>query len=756
MSAQPTTATGGFSLFPSPNASAGPSSRHATPRPRTATPLGSSRERQQQQQPSSAVDGPSPAAASPPRRKRSAKEGKQREQTHASTNSGSSSGSGSGPVMARGTPLPPLRTVWSEDVQFDIIQRPVAVAVVETAPPPRCETAFSEAQTLVRSNSNGSRRSAAGAKAVGPSHYQQDGSSSSNRPQQQQQQLRSIFPVYNHALPPDRQEYYPTAQASPAQIPRSVINRPLYSPPMGATSPPAQQQQRPPSPQSYQFYAQSAPYAADQQMQYQQQQQQQQYQQPQQQQQQQYQQQTHQQQYQNQTAPSAMGASPPPGPSVARWPPPRGGQAPAAAPPPISSTEELRGLWKVVSGWRATGAEGRVYCLKMTAERDTPIYTLSSAEQPFYNLRVDPTSVSAYVTLSRHDPAKPYRAPTVSIDATFAPSPTDLASPPGLLPVSGGGSSTSPTASQQPASVVGTGRKDGKHWHEALSTTLEEQARRHAPHDGLVALLYPTAAARVALERPDDVATIATAERECARLVWDDDTGNHYLVHPALAMPFCVTVDRNAAWGGRTEYTLEHLESPRHIARLTRDGSGNGWLELDTAIAGKVESAYLVEVAVAALMLVAHGDAQFVRNEVLHPPPAMMIFSPPPGSESGGGGSGGGKNKKNKKKGFFGGGGDGRDSRASGGSKKSAKKSGSRGSPRSRMDEFELDIESQTSDLKRLDVGEKDKKLPGIVRGILGLLRITFKCFIWVLTACFKSLAGCISISARCLTSKKL
>ncbi|KAL8393560.1 hypothetical protein RB595_003342 [Gaeumannomyces hyphopodioides] len=754
MSAQPT--TGGFSLFPSPNASAGPSSRHATPRPRTATPLGSSRERQ----PSSAVDAPSPSAASPPRtarhggveRKRSVKEGKQREQTHASTNSGSSSGSGAtgaaagGPAMTRGTPLPPLRTVWSEDVQFEIVQRPAPVAVVESAPPPRCETAFSEAQTLVRSNSNRSRGSATGAKA-GPTHEQDGGS---RHQLQQQQSLRSIFPVYNHALPPDRQEYYPTTQAGPAQIPRNAINRPLYSPPMEATSPPAQQQQhqRPPSPQSYQYHAQPAPYGADQRIQYQQQQQQQQYEQSQQQQIQ-YQHQQQQQQYQSQPAPSAMGASPP-GPSVARWPPPRGGQAPVA--PPVSSTEELRGLWKVVSGWRATGAEGRVYCLKMTAERDTPIYTLSSASQPFYNLRIDPTSASAYVTLSRHDPAKAYRAPLAPSDAPLAPSPTDLASPPGLLSA-GSPSGSSPTQPLQPASVVGTGRKDGKHWHEALSTTLEEQARRHAPHDGLVALLYPTAAARVALERPDDSATIATAERECARLVWDDDTGNHYLVHPALAMPFCVTVDRNAAWS-RTEYTLEHLESPRHVARLTRDGSGNGWLELDTAIAGKVESAYLVEVAVAALMLVAHGDAQFVRNEVLHPAPAMMIFSPPPGSESGGGG-GGGKNKKNKKKGLFGGG-DGRDSRASGGSKKSAKKNGSKSSPRSRMDEFELDLESQTSDLKRLDVGDKDKKLPGLVRGILGLLRITFKCFIWVLTACFKTLTGCISVLARCLTSKKL
>ncbi|KLU88038.1 hypothetical protein MAPG_07025, partial [Magnaporthiopsis poae ATCC 64411] len=283
MSAQPT--AGGFSLFPSPNASAGPSSRHATPRPRTATPLGSSRERQ----PSSAVDAPSPSTTSPqrtarhgggsgPERKRSVKEGKQRQQTHASTNSGSSSGSGSGrgPAMTRGTPLPPLRTVWSDD------------------------TALSEAQTLVRSSSNHSRNSA----KAGPSHQQHN-----DRPHPQAQQpLRSIFPVYNHALPPDRQEYYPTTQAGPVQIPRSAINRPLYSPPMEATSPPAQQQhhQRPPSPQQHQYHAQSAAYIADQQLPYQHHQQLQLQQQQQQQQQQHQQQQPHQQQYQHQPAPSAM------------------------------------------------------------------------------------------------------------------------------------------------------------------------------------------------------------------------------------------------------------------------------------------------------------------------------------------------------------------------------------------------------------------------------------------------------------------
>lgn len=404
---------------------------------------------------------------------------------------------------------------------------------------------------------------------------------------------------------------------------------------------------------------------------------------------------------------------------AARWPP-RPSEPPRT--PQVSTTDELRALWKVVSGWKAPASEGRVYCLKMTAERDTPIYTLSSTSQPFYNLRIDPTSASAYVTLSRHDPAKIYKPPA---------EPTSAITDPG-----------SPSNSMPPASVVGTG-KDGKHWHTALSTTLEEVSRRHAPNDGLVALIYPQAAARVALERPDDTATIRTAERECARLVWDDDTGNHYLVHPALAMPFCITIERNTAWS-RTEYTLEHLESPQHIARLTRDGTGNGWLEVDTGIASKIDSVYISEVAVATLMLVAHCDSQFTRSEVFEAPPVHMIFAAPPTNCGSGGSVNGSKKKRDRKSSWA-------------ATKKSSGGGGGGSTPKTKLDQFELDLESQTSDLAKLDVvKDKDKKLPTVARGIIKLITVTFKCFVWVLTAIFKALTGCISISARCLTSEKL
>ncbi|KAJ9148732.1 Acetylserotonin methytransferase-like protein [Coniochaeta hoffmannii] len=385
--------------------------------------------------------------------------------------------------------------------------------------------------------------------------------------------------------------------------------------------------------------------------------------------------------------------------TVGRWP-----HRPAEPPviPPTSSTDELKGLWKVTNGWKASISEGRTYCLKMTAEKDTPVYNLSSATQPFYNLRVDPTSASAYVTLTRHDPHKSYRG---------VPPPT---------------SSSASTSS----------KTDSKNWQEALTTTLEEESRRLPPNDGLVALLYPSAATKMALDRPDDPAAVARAEQECARLVWDADSSNYFLVHPALAMPFCVTVERNPAWS-RTEYTLEHLESPQHVARLTRDGTGTGWLEVDTALAAKIDAVYLVDVAVAALVLVAHKDDQFARVEVFEPPPAMRVS--PDGSV---------RSARNSTSGRF-----SRQSKRDTKTEKKRDKKSKRGGG-SRMEEFEIDVESQNSEswkLERKEKKQKKDKLPFAIRVVKGLLKATF----WVVTIGFRALAAVVAGLAKCLGAEK-
>lgn len=356
----------------------------------------------------------------------------------------------------------------------------------------------------------------------------------------------------------------------------------------------------------------------------------------------------------------------------------------------------------MTNGWKAPVSEGRTYCLKMTAEKDAPIYNLSSASQPFYNLRIDPTSASAYVTLTRHDPNKAYKG---------VPPPT---------------SSSASTSS----------KTESKNWQEALTTTLEEECRRHPPNDGLVALLYPCAATKMALDRPDDPTAVARAEQECARLVWDVDSRNYFLVHPALALPFCVTVERSPAWS-RTEYTLEHLESPQHVAKLTRDGTGTGWLEVDTALAAKIDAVYLVDVAVAALILVAHKDDQFARVELFEPPP--LVGGLPGGSLKSARNSISGRFSRQSK----------RDSKADKKREKKCKRSGS-----SRMEEFEIDVESQNSESwkpGRKEKKQKKDKLPFAIRVVKALFKATF----WVVSIAFRALATIVAGLAKCLGAEQ-
>lgn len=340
--------------------------------------------------------------------------------------------------------------------------------------------------------------------------------------------------------------------------------------------------------------------------------------------------------------------------------------------------------------------------MKLIPEKDTPIYNLtSSTTQPFYHMRVDPTSASAYVTLSRHDPSKPYK----------------------------GGDPTTKSPRSSSGFLAALKEAESKSWQEALTTTLEEPSRRLPPNDGLVALLYPAVAAKVALDRPDDMQAVMAAERECARLVWDEDSQNYFLVHPALATPFCITIERNPAWS-RTEYTVEHIESPYHIAKLTRDGTGEGWMELDTLVAGRIESYYILDVAVSALLLVANIDEKNVLVEHFEPPPPAHLrksSSNPDFKRSSSRLSAKILNKKSSKK-------------------------------RGRLEELELDLESQASSLGgKLNIKDKDKEqLPGPARTIIKLLGFGFKCIIWVLTLAFKALMAIVVGLSKCLSSEKL
>lgn len=81
---------------------------------------------------------------------------------------------------------------------------------------PRSHTSFSDAPTLVRSNSLQSHSSIA-----------KNGLPSSSRGEEPV--MRSIFPRYNPELPLEYQPYFPTQQ-SPTHIPKTIINRRPYSP----------------------------------------------------------------------------------------------------------------------------------------------------------------------------------------------------------------------------------------------------------------------------------------------------------------------------------------------------------------------------------------------------------------------------------------------------------------------------------------------------------------------------------------------
>ncbi|AEO54069.1 hypothetical protein MYCTH_2296167 [Thermothelomyces thermophilus ATCC 42464] len=699
MSAHP---TGGFSLFPNPNDDPRPPSRSQS-RPRATSPRSG-------------------------RRGSTAREEKHR----AVSNNPWQHALDAARSAAAGPSTAP-------DAADDAVVE-TAVSQPVTDPPQRCETAFSDAQTLVRSSSQRSRSSI----AKPPIAHTTAGPSSSSRSGESQEPgaIRSIFPRYNPDLPLSQQEYYPT-QASPTHIPQSAISRPLYSPPRAAAAAAAEASSNAPA--------------------------------------------------------AAHTAGPPPhaGHSAARWPPFMGQRhhEPAVM-PSVSTTEDLRGLWKVANGWRASGSEGRNYCLKMTASPDLPpSYTVSSSTgHPFYCLRVEPTSSSALVTLHRYDPTKPFKPASPSAGSTSA-----RASPDG----GGGGSTPSPRASlssrQSNYPVVpqttayspsNTARKYQKNWQEVLSTHLapapllpssssggpdSDLSSRAAAaaaaaadeNDGLVAQLWPAAAARLVADRANDATTVALAQQESARLVWDADSGHHFLVHPALAVPFCVTVDRHPALS-RAEYALEHLESPAHLARLVRDGTGSGWLEVDTAVAAKVDAVYLVDVAVAALVLVAHLDSKKNNGsparagnggggglEVFEPPP--VVYGGPNGSVYSGGGDGGRRSSRSARRVVSRASGR-REDREQGGGEGKERYGRKKRRRRRPAEQFELDLESQSSDLGKGKGGadlDKDR-VPGVLRALVGLVTVTFKCLVWCATLGVKMLVGVLSLFTRCCGLGKL
>lgn len=357
----------------------------------------------------------------------------------------------------------------------------------------------------------------------------------------------------------------------------------------------------------------------------------------------------------------------------------------------ISTADEVKELWKVVNGWRVSNSEGRTFCLKLTSSAEEPVHTLSSASQAFYTLRVEPTSTSAQMTMTRQDPNKPLKENKT-------------------------GTSSKPN----------TGA-------EVMSTTLEEAVRRLPPNDGLVALLYPRAASDMVIDvmnkspqRADAPNIIAAAERECGRLVWDEDSNKNYLVHPALVTPFIINISSSPAWS-RVEYTLEHSEMPRNLVRLVRDGAGGGFLEVDTGVASKIDCFYIVDVAICAILLVAAADAKDRHVEIFEAPPSLAPQSPKSPSSFASKSMRMGSRLKGKK-----------------GTKPMKDKD-------VKFEEFEMDLESQDSVKGKEKDSKKDEKIPGF----FGLIWMLVKFFVWTITMVFKGLGKCIVWGCRCGTRSK-
>ena len=355
-----------------------------------------------------------------------------------------------------------------------------------------------------------------------------------------------------------------------------------------------------------------------------------------------------------------------------------------------SSSEELKQLWKVTNGWRVSASEGRTFCLKMESSVDSPIHTLSSADGgTFYHIRLDPTSTSAIMTITRCDPNK-------------ASSP----------------SSSSANILKGP--MLG-GKSKESNGLEVLTTTLSEPSRRHSPNDGLVALLCPKAAAEVALsmaaKSTSEEGLQAAADFEVGRLVWDDDTSKYYLSHPSLTTPFCIAVKEYKAWS-KVEYSLEHPLMPFNLVKLTRDGAGGGSLEIDTGVASRIESYYLVDVAVAAILIAALEEEKKHNIERFEAPPPVPTKTSPKSAP--------------KLSSIFDG------------------KLGAKDTKKVKIQEMEVDLESQSS------IKKEGSDLPKPTKGVLKLLYWAFKFVVWCLTITVKATAAIIIGLSKCLTRKGL
>ncbi|KAI9866931.1 MAG: hypothetical protein M1813_000328 [Trichoglossum hirsutum] len=298
--------------------------------------------------------------------------------------------------------------------------------------------------------------------------------------------------------------------------------------------------------------------------------------------------------------------------------------------PKYSSLEELSSLWEAANG-QGTIDTGRTFALRMCRAGNvdpasgsfTP--TLSEAfsfgpsrDQPFFDFQTlkENSFDAAYseVIVRRHDPVKRSIIPVITLD-------------------------------------------------------LEPPSRRLPPEDGLITLIYPKVAAMMALDAtasdvkarnvdPSGAEALAreavskAAEKECCKLLWDSEKERYYLWHPGLnkgkGQAFTIRIDGEIGFDvGSARGTVQLLNPAKENSPLASLEFSTESLLIDTAALAAIESFYIVDVAVTAIVTVALVEGRRRRATRFSAPPSLLAgkaslpdsiptFQRGPGLEAGG------------------------------------------------------------------------------------------------------------------------
>ncbi|KAH0542829.1 hypothetical protein FGG08_002783 [Glutinoglossum americanum] len=275
--------------------------------------------------------------------------------------------------------------------------------------------------------------------------------------------------------------------------------------------------------------------------------------------------------------------------------------------PKYSSLEELAGLWETANGQGAVDA-GRTFALRMcragTVDPASGSFTPTHSEafsfgpsrtEPFFDFQTlkENSFDAAYseVIVRRHDPVKRSIIPVITLD-------------------------------------------------------LEPPSRRLPPNDGLITLIYPKIAAMMALDATAsrvkyqgvescDAEALAreavskAAEKECCKLLWDSEKERYYLWHPGVnggkGQSFAIRIDGEIGFDSpRARGTVQLLNPNKEDAPLASLEFSTESLLVDTAGLASIDSFYIVDVAVTAIVTVALVEGRRIRSKRFSAPPSLL------------------------------------------------------------------------------------------------------------------------------------